>query len=67
MDYIYVWEHFVGDRHIDANWCPTFEDLYNPNLDFRIFVWLVCFLSSFIGFLDAPIPLTIHLKSSMSD
>ena len=38
MDYIYVWEHFVGDRHIDANWCPTFEDLYNPNLDFRIFV-----------------------------
>ena len=67
MDYIYVWEHFVGDRHIDADWSLTFEDLFSLELDFRIFVWLVCFLSSFIGFSDAPIPLTMHLKSSMSD
>ena len=39
-----VWEHSGGGRHIDADWSPNFEDLYSPELDFRIFVWPVCFL-----------------------
>ena len=39
--YIYVWEHSGGGRHIDADWSPNFKDLYSPELDFRIFVWLV--------------------------
>ena len=56
MDYIYVWEHSGGGRHIDVDWSPNFEDLYSPELDFRIFVWLVCFLFSCIGFSDAPTP-----------
>ena len=67
MGYIYVWEHFGGGRHIDVDWSPTFEDLYSLEQDFRIFVWPVCFLFSFIGFSDAPTPLTVHLKSLMSD
>ena len=67
MSYIYVWEHFGGDRHNDVDRSPTFEDLYSPKLDFRIFVWAVCFLFSFIRFSDAPTPLTVHLRSSMSD
>ena len=66
MGYIYVWEHSGGVRHIDADWSPNFEDLYSPELDFRIFVWSVCFLFSFIGYSDAPTPLTLHLRSSMS-
>lgn len=44
MGYIYVWEHSGGDRHIDADWSPNFEDLYSLELDFRIFLWPVCFL-----------------------
>ena len=44
MGYIYVWERSGGVRHIDADWSPNFEDVYNPKLDFRIYVWLVCFL-----------------------
>ena len=44
MDYIYVWEHFGGGQHIDADWSMNFEDLYSLELDFRIFVLLVCFL-----------------------
>ena len=52
---------------MDADWSPNFEDLYSPELDFRIFVWLVCFIFSFIGFSDAPTPLTVHLRLSMSD
>ena len=35
MGYIYVWESFGGGRHIDANWSPTFEDLYSRELDFK--------------------------------
>ena len=65
--YIYVWEHFGSGRHIDADWSPTFEDLYSPELDFRIFVWPMCFLFNFIGFSDAPTPLTVYLRLSMSD
>ena len=38
MGYIYVWEHFGGNQHIDADWSSIFEDLYSPELDFRIFV-----------------------------
>ncbi|KAL6325530.1 hypothetical protein AAG906_023375 [Vitis piasezkii] len=37
MGYIYVWEHSGGGRHIDVDWSPNFEDLYSPELDFRIF------------------------------
>ena len=44
MGYIYVWEHSGGGRHIDVDWSPNFEDLYNPKLDFRIFMWPVCLL-----------------------
>ena len=44
MGYIYVWEHLGGGRHVDVDWSPTFEDLYSPELDFRIFVRPVCFL-----------------------
>ena len=36
--YIDVWEHFGGGGHINADWSPIFEDLYNLELDFRIFV-----------------------------
>ena len=43
MDYIYVWEHFVGDRHIDANWSLTFEDLYSLELDFMDIYVISCF------------------------
>ena len=52
---------------MDADWSLNFEDLYSPELDFRIFVWLVCFIFSFIGFSDAPTPLTVHLRLLMSD
>ncbi|RVW98419.1 hypothetical protein CK203_026746 [Vitis vinifera] len=38
MGYTYVWEHSGGGRHIDADWSPNFEDLYSPELDFRILV-----------------------------
>ena len=38
MSYIYVSEHSGGSRHIDVDWSLIFEDLYNPKLDFRIFV-----------------------------
>ena len=34
MDYIYVWEHSGGGRHIDADWSPIFEDLYSLELGF---------------------------------
>ena len=34
MDYIYVWEHFGGGQHIDADWSMNFEDLYSLELDF---------------------------------
>ena len=44
MGYIDVWEHSGGGQHVDANWSLIFEDLYSPELDFRIFVWSVCFL-----------------------
>ena len=44
MDYIYVWEHFGGGQHIDADWSMNFEDLYSLELDFCIFMWSVCFL-----------------------
>ena len=44
MGYIDVWDHSRGDRHIDVDWSPIFEDLYNLELDFRIFVWPMCFL-----------------------
>ena len=66
MSYIYVWEHFGSGRHIDANWSPIFEDLFNLELDFRIFVWLVCFLFSFIGSSDAPTPFTMHFSRLLS-
>ena len=36
MDYVYVWEHFGGGWRIDAAWSLIFEDLYSPELDFRI-------------------------------
>ncbi|RVW94291.1 hypothetical protein CK203_037839 [Vitis vinifera] len=32
--YIDVWEHFGGDRHIDADWSPIIEGLYSSELDF---------------------------------
>ena len=67
MGYIYVWEHFGAGQHIDVNWSPSFEDLYNSELGFRTFVWSMCFLFSFIGFLDALIPLIVYLRSSMSN
>ena len=51
---------------MDADWSPNFEDLYSPELDFRIFVWLVCFIFSFIGFSDAPTPLTVHFSRPLS-
>ena len=38
MGYIYVREHSGGSRHIDVDWSPIFEDLFNLELDFRIFV-----------------------------
>ena len=58
MGYIYVWGHSGGGRHIDADWSPNYEALYSPELDFRIFVWPVCFILcfSFLGFSDAPTP-----------
>ena len=34
MGYIDVWEHFLGGRHIDADWSLIFEDLYSPKLGF---------------------------------
>ena len=34
--YIYVCEHFGGDRHSDVDWSPIFEDLYSLELDFWI-------------------------------
>ena len=34
MGYIDVWEHSGGDRHIDVDWSPIFEGLYNPKLGF---------------------------------
>ena len=47
MDHIYVWEHFGRGRHIDADWSPTFEDLYNPKLDFMD----ICVINVFLFFL----------------
>ena len=38
MGYIHVWEHSGGGRHIDVDWSPIFEDLYNLELDFKILV-----------------------------
>ena len=32
--YTDVWEHSGGDRHIDVDWSPNFEDLYSLELDF---------------------------------
>ena len=37
MGYIHFWEHFGGGRHIDVKE-SNFEDLYGPELDFRILV-----------------------------
>ena len=34
MGYIYVWEHFGGGRHTNADWSPIFEDLYSLELGF---------------------------------
>ena len=34
MGYIYVWEHFGGGQHTDADWSPIFKDLYIPELGF---------------------------------
>ena len=67
MGYIYVWEHSGGGRHIDVDWSPIFEVLYNLKLDFKIFVWPVCFLFSFIGFSNAPTPFTVRFRFSLSD
>ena len=36
IGYIHVWEHFGGDRLIDVDWNLIFEDLYSPELDFKI-------------------------------
>ena len=38
MGYIYVLGHFGGALHIDVDWSPIFEDLYSPELDFRILI-----------------------------
>ena len=38
MGYIHVWEHSSGGRYIDADWSSIFEDLYSPEVDFRILV-----------------------------
>lgn len=38
MDYMYVWEHSRGARHINVAWSLIFEDLYSLKLDFRILV-----------------------------
>ena len=34
MDYIDVWEHFGGGRHINVDWTPISKDLYSPKLSF---------------------------------
>ena len=46
MSYIYVWEHFGGGRHIDADWSSTFDDLYSPELDFMDICVINVFLFS---------------------
>ena len=33
MDYMYVWKHYGGGRHINATWSPIFEDLYSLEID----------------------------------
>ena len=38
MGYTDVWEHSGGERRIDVDWSPIIEDLYSPELGFRIFV-----------------------------
>ena len=38
MGYIYVWEHFRGGQHIDVDWSPIFEELYNLEQDSTILV-----------------------------
>ena len=43
MGYIYVQEHFGGGQHIDADWSPTFEDLYSLELDFMDIYVISCF------------------------
>ena len=66
MGYIYVWEHSGGGRHIDADQRLNFEDLYNPELDLRIFVWQVCFLLVSQDFSDAPTTFIVHLRLPLS-
>ena len=66
MGYIYVWEHSRGGRHIDVDCSPTFEDLYNPKARFQDICVVSVFSFSSIRFLDAPTPLTVHFRSSMS-
>ena len=66
MGYIDVWEHSGGGRHIVVYWSPNFEDLYSLELDFKIFVWPVCFLLSLIRFSDAPTPFIVHSRSPLS-
>ena len=47
MGYIYVWEHSGGDRHIDVDWSPNFEDLYSLELGFMD----ICAINMFPFFL----------------
>ena len=46
MGHIYVWKHFEGGRHIDADWSPIFEDLYSLDLDFMDICVINVFLFS---------------------
>ena len=46
MGHIYVWEHFEGGQHIDADWSPIFEDLYSLELDFMDICVINVFLFS---------------------
>ena len=38
MGYIDAREHSGGERRIVVDWSPIIEDLYSPELGFRIFV-----------------------------
>ena len=64
MGYIYVWEHFGGGGHTDADWSPIFEDLYSPELGFMdICVTNVFFFYfNFIDLVDEPTPFTMHFS-----
>ena len=68
MDYMYVWKHYGGGRHINATWSPIFEDLYSLEIDLGYLrdqcVFLLCF--SLIGLLNTPTPPTMHFRSSLS-